>query len=248
MDTSALVLGLRVVLALAVVLGLLWWLARRAGGGRARAKVTTVSVVGRQSLGRHSGVAVVEVEGRRLLLGVTDQGVSLLTELAVTPVAEPAAERVEIDPEDLARLVGDLDLDDLDGTDPTDGCRSCRPRHPDGRRPPDRSCPPVDPRGTDARGPHAPQPPRGIDPGAQHVASGGGCGAGTDHQALTAQPVAPAGRPTAARRRPSVLFSLGLVVLIALALAVLGTQVAYAAGSPVDPAAPTAPGRPGEPR
>lgn len=121
MDTSALVLGLRVVLALAVVLGLLWWLARRTGGGRARAKVTTVSVVGRQGLGRHSGVAVVEVEGRRLLLGVTDQGVSLLTELAGTPVAEPPAERVEIDPEDLARLVGDLELEDLDGTDPTDG-------------------------------------------------------------------------------------------------------------------------------
>jgi flagellar protein FliO/FliZ len=98
MDSSALVLGLRVVLALAVVLGLLWWLARRAGGGKPRAKVTTVSVVGRQSLGRRSGVAVVEVEGRRLLLGVTDQAISLLTELAVAPVAEPAAERVEIDP------------------------------------------------------------------------------------------------------------------------------------------------------
>lgn len=41
-----------------------------------------------------------------------------------------------------------------------------------------------------------------------------------------------------------MLFSLGLVVLIALALAVLGTQVAYAAGSPVDPAAPTAPADP----
>jgi flagellar biosynthesis protein FliP len=44
-----------------------------------------------------------------------------------------------------------------------------------------------------------------------------------------------------------VLFSLGLVVLIALALAVLGTQVAYAAGSPVDPAAPTAPADPASP-
>lgn len=114
MDTSALVLGLRVVLALAVVLGLLWWLARRTGGGRARAKVTTVAVVGRQSLSRRSGVAVVEVEGRRLLLGVTDQGVSLLTELGSTPAEEPAAERVEIDPADLARLVGDVDeIEDL---------------------------------------------------------------------------------------------------------------------------------------
>lgn len=137
MDTSALVLGLRVVLALAVVLGLLWWLARRTGGGKPRAKVTTVSVVGRQSLGRHSGVAVVEVEGRRLLLGVTDQGVSLLTELGVA--AEKAtAERVEIDPEDLARLVGDLDgLEDLQDTDdadavttPTDDVRRTEAAHP----------------------------------------------------------------------------------------------------------------------
>jgi len=44
-----------------------------------------------------------------------------------------------------------------------------------------------------------------------------------------------------------VLFSLGLAVLIALALAMLGTQVAYAAGSPVDPAAPTAPADPTSP-
>lgn len=44
-----------------------------------------------------------------------------------------------------------------------------------------------------------------------------------------------------------MLLSLGLAVLIALALAVLGTQVAYAAGSPVDPAAPTAPADPTNP-
>lgn len=118
MDTSALVLGLRVVLALAVVLGLLWWLARRTGSSRARAKVTTVSVVGRQSLGRRNGVAVVEVEGRRLLLGVTDQAVSLLTELATPPAEEPAAERFEIDPADLERLLGDADVDDAGTTGP----------------------------------------------------------------------------------------------------------------------------------
>ncbi len=81
MDSSSVVLGLRVVLSLAVVLGLLWIIARR--GGRGRVKATTVQVVGRQSLGRRAGVAVVEVEGRRLLLGVTDQGVSMLTELDV---------------------------------------------------------------------------------------------------------------------------------------------------------------------
>jgi flagellar protein FliO/FliZ len=112
MDSSSVVLGLRVVLSLAVVLGLVWWLARRGGG--ARVKATTVQVVGRQSLGRRAGVAVVEVEGRRLLLGVTDQGVSMLTELATRATSDA---RTEIDPAELARLV-DLDGDLTLATDP----------------------------------------------------------------------------------------------------------------------------------
>ncbi|MCV2392775.1 flagellar biosynthetic protein FliO [Actinotalea sp. M2MS4P-6] len=111
MDTSSVVLGLRVLLSLAVVLGLLWWIARRTAGSRARTRQASVTVVGRQSLGRRSGVAVVEVEGRRLLLGVTEQGVSLLTELAA-PDPEPTADRTEIDPAELADLVG-LDTDAL---------------------------------------------------------------------------------------------------------------------------------------
>ncbi|MDO8122173.1 flagellar biosynthetic protein FliO [Isoptericola sp. b490] len=115
MDSSGLVLGLRVLLALAVVLGLLWWLARKTSGGT-RIKAATVRVVGRQSLGRHAGVTVVEVEGRRLLLGVTDQGVSLLTELTAVQDVEPDA-RTEIDPADLARLV---DLDEGLADDVTD--------------------------------------------------------------------------------------------------------------------------------
>lgn len=107
MDSSTVVLGLRVVLSLAVVLGLVWWLSRRNAG--TRVKAPTMSVVGRQSLGRHAGVAVVEVEGRRLLLGVTDQRVALLTELDVPLPARQGVERREIDADELARLV------DLDG-------------------------------------------------------------------------------------------------------------------------------------
>src|SRR5699024_1023830 len=56
--------------------------------------------------------------------------------------------------------------------------RSRAPRHPD-------ADPPVHPRGTEACGPQAPQPSRGIDPGRRDVAPGGGCGAGTDPPALT---------------------------------------------------------------
>lgn len=90
MDT--LVLGLRVLLALACVIGLIWVLARRAGWGKGRRRPAgpAVEVVGRQALGRHAGVAVVAVGNRRLLLGYGEQNVTMLTELAPAP-AEPVA-------------------------------------------------------------------------------------------------------------------------------------------------------------
>lgn len=114
MDSSTLVLALRVLVSLGVVLALVWWFARRGRTGtRARVRPASVSVVGRQTLGRRTAVAVVEVEGRRLLLGLTDQQVSLLAEL--TEPARPAArgvERTEIDPAELARMVG-MDEADL---------------------------------------------------------------------------------------------------------------------------------------
>jgi flagellar protein FliO/FliZ len=88
MDT--LVLGLRVLLALACVIGLIWVLARRAGWGKGRRRPAgpAVEVVGRQALGRHAGVAVIAVGNRRLLLGYGEQNVTMLTELAPAP-AEP---------------------------------------------------------------------------------------------------------------------------------------------------------------
>lgn len=110
MDTSALVLGLRVLLSLACVLGLIWFAHRRLAGTAAvrRQRAATMTVVGRQTLGGKNGLALVDVAGRRLLLGVGEQGVTLLTELEV-PAEELAerrrAERVEIDPAELAALV-----------------------------------------------------------------------------------------------------------------------------------------------
>jgi flagellar protein FliO/FliZ len=102
------VLGLRVLLALACVIGLIWVLARRAGWGKGASRPAgpTVEVVGRQALGRHAGVAVVAVGNRRLLLGYGEQQITMLTELAPAPadVVEDGAEAPARTPSSLAEL------------------------------------------------------------------------------------------------------------------------------------------------
>lgn len=113
MDTSTAVLVARVVVSLACVFGLLWWLGRRVNGKGGRGVLrprtsTTLAVVGRQSLGGRQSVALVAVGERRLLLGVSEHGVTLLTEVAPEP-AEPAPGpvtlREPLDPADLERLL-----------------------------------------------------------------------------------------------------------------------------------------------
>ena len=90
----------RVVVSLAVVLGLVWALGRAARrrtlGGGAQAEVT---VIGRQVLSRSASVAVVRVGGTAMVLGVTDSSVTLLgsvdpDELAAPAQDAPAFERV----------------------------------------------------------------------------------------------------------------------------------------------------------
>lgn len=89
MDT--LLLALRVLLSLAAVLALLWLLQKRLSK-RPRARAGgSVAVVGRQSLGRRASAVVVEVDGTRLLLGVTEQSVTVLHSLGeVAPSPEQA--------------------------------------------------------------------------------------------------------------------------------------------------------------
>ncbi|MBC7551340.1 MAG: flagellar biosynthetic protein FliO [Cellulomonas sp.] len=100
--TTALV-GLRVVLALACVLGLIWFAGRRLSGtpGLRKPRSVPLTVIGRQSLGKGAGIALVEVAGRVLLLGVGEQGVRVLTEIDLPPVAEPV---VAVPSTDLAEL------------------------------------------------------------------------------------------------------------------------------------------------
>ncbi|PZE88986.1 flagellar biosynthetic protein FliO [Curtobacterium sp. MCBD17_008] len=105
MDT--LVIALRVALSLGVVLALMWVLHRRMqkgqfGAARARGRRSaSVEVVGRQAIGGKASVVVVDVDGERLVLGVAEQGVTLLTsgqapapELTIVtgPVALPTAD------------------------------------------------------------------------------------------------------------------------------------------------------------
>lgn len=78
---------LRVAVSLGVVIALIVYVGRRLSAGRAseRSREADVHVVGRQGLGRHSGVAVIAAGDRRLLVGFSDTQVQLLTELG--PVA-----------------------------------------------------------------------------------------------------------------------------------------------------------------
>lgn len=88
METLA--VALRVLLSLAVVLGLLWLLHRRLSrGDRARGGTETLSIVARQNVGQKASVVVVDVDGRRFLLGVTEQSVNVLHSGDVS--AEPTA-------------------------------------------------------------------------------------------------------------------------------------------------------------
>lgn len=77
MDT--LFVALRVALSLAAVLGLLWVLQRRlTRGSRGSRSQNLVTVVGRQGLGQKASVVVVDIDGRRFVLGVTEQSVNVL--------------------------------------------------------------------------------------------------------------------------------------------------------------------------
>lgn len=111
MDTAVLVL--RAVLSLAAVLGLIWYagrklndsangqggdgfLARLVGGAggtrragrRGQSPGVTVTVVARQVLGAKASLAVVDVGDQRLVLGVTEGGVTVLSTQDVPPVEE----------------------------------------------------------------------------------------------------------------------------------------------------------------
>lgn len=82
--------GLIAVFVVFGLLALLAWLARRGtlGGLLARQSRSPVKVESAVPLGDRRSLVIVSVEGRRLLLGLTPMQVSLVTELAASPVAK----------------------------------------------------------------------------------------------------------------------------------------------------------------
>ena len=71
--------ALRVVLSLAAVLALLWYAQRRITRGKTKGKTADlVTVVGRQGIGLKASVVVVDVDGTRFMLGVTEHAVNVL--------------------------------------------------------------------------------------------------------------------------------------------------------------------------
>jgi flagellar biogenesis protein FliO len=73
---------------------------RRAGrtvGMRRRSASRPIEIVDRQALNRSASIAIVDVDGRRLALGITDQNVRLLADLSVASGDEP----VDIDLRDV---------------------------------------------------------------------------------------------------------------------------------------------------
>ncbi|GAA3795476.1 flagellar biosynthetic protein FliO [Cellulomonas soli] len=88
-------LVLRVLLALVCVVGIIWYAGRRLGGqaqARRASHEPSVRLVGRQTIGRHNGVAVLAVGTRRILVGYGDTQVTMLTELDPVEEEAPAAQ------------------------------------------------------------------------------------------------------------------------------------------------------------
>jgi flagellar protein FliO/FliZ len=85
----------RMLLALVFVLGVMWLLARWARkpmGGKAD---RVMAVLARQQLSRTSSVTVLRVMDRALVLGVTEQGVQLITETELSAIEDALATDAE---------------------------------------------------------------------------------------------------------------------------------------------------------
>ncbi len=76
-------LGVRVVFSLAVVLAMMWGLSRVMRGGRTPVKggQHRLDVVSRTTVGKRSSIVVLRAGDRGLIVGVTEQNISVLGEM-----------------------------------------------------------------------------------------------------------------------------------------------------------------------
>ncbi|GAA2483351.1 flagellar biosynthetic protein FliO [Terrabacter carboxydivorans] len=98
---DSLVLGLRVIVSLGAVFGIMWLLQRRLRAGNPGLRARVLSVVARQSVGPKASVVVVDTDGRRFLLGVTEHGITVLHS-AEAPAPVPDSRTAVGNPYDLA--------------------------------------------------------------------------------------------------------------------------------------------------
>ncbi|WP_460772465.1 FliO/MopB family protein [Microbacterium sp. GXF7504] len=94
MTLDDLLLALRVGVSLAAVLGVMWYLQRRLSrrAPRTRAKAP-ITVLGRQGVGAKAQIVIVEADGVRYVLGVTEHGITVLDRgdgATPTAASEPA--------------------------------------------------------------------------------------------------------------------------------------------------------------
>ncbi|ANM30540.1 hypothetical protein ABI59_14580 [Acidobacteria bacterium Mor1] len=87
---ASLRMGLALVMLLLAAWGWLQWQKRQRGGER------RVEVIDRAALARGSSVALLKVDDRRLLVGVSNEGVRLLRDVT-TPVPVPRPEAAEFE-------------------------------------------------------------------------------------------------------------------------------------------------------
>ena len=105
MDTLWLIL--RLVLSLALVLGLIWGLARI----KKRVSPTnagTIQVLSKIPVSRKGSLLLVEVGGKKLMIGATDNNISLISEIDIAPDTHEIKEErrpVELD----SYMIGMLD-------------------------------------------------------------------------------------------------------------------------------------------
>ena len=100
---ETLFLALRVLVALGAVLALIWFVQRKVTRGSKKSAIAArfgggakrpIQVVGSQRLSAKASITVVEIDGVKLVLGVTEQGISVLEPAPAAPVmfaAAPAA-------------------------------------------------------------------------------------------------------------------------------------------------------------